>query len=186
MLVTVSCFWTAEGWDLFKEECQKRCQPVAWQQTEPDSYLTLTTVALWKLWLSISATGPDQYVVSATTGHICQSKPWSKLWSGLQKAFKNASFVPKQKEKRGMFRTCFEVHLERLRCTKRLWNSFFRVKPGNGLRLPTDTDVSNKARKSESHGIPVVFSHFQETRFAFLSTLMRLFLHSKHHQIGVM
>lgn len=52
-------------------------------------------------------------------------------------------------------------------------------------RLPIDTDVSNKARKSESHGIPVVFSHFQETRFAFLSALMKLFLHSKHQQIRV-
>ena len=149
--------------------------------------LSLTAVRAMALDVGNSSWSAGCYICD-TTGHmpICifKKKPWSKLWSGLPKALKSASFTPKQKEKRGMFRTCFEVHPERLRCTKRLWNSFFGVRPGNDLKLPTDTDVSNKARKSESHGIPVVFSHFQETRFAFLSALMRLFLHLKHHQMG--
>lgn len=85
------------------------------------SYLALTTIALWNLQQLLSVSGPDQHVVmSGTIGHvpICirKNKPWSKLWSGLQKAYYTESFLPKQKEEKGMFRTW-------LKCSQRAWDA---------------------------------------------------------------
>lgn len=84
------------------------------------SYMALTTTATWNL-QQLSVTGPDQRVVmSGTIGHmpicICKNKPWSKLWSGLQKAYYTESILPKQKEEKSMFRTW-------LKCSQRAWDA---------------------------------------------------------------
>lgn len=86
------------------------------------TWASLTTTAPRKLWLLISATGPDQYVVvSAATDHmpvcICKNKPWRKLWSGLQKAFKKKHLLSQSKRKR---EGCSGPVLK---CTQRGWDA---------------------------------------------------------------
>lgn len=96
--------------------------------------------------------GHCHYSCSPLAALHCPSR--NKPWSGVQEAFNNCSSSPEQKENPGVLRICFEVHPERLRCTKRWWNSVFlesNLRIG-GLRLPTDTDGSNKARMWDHMG----------------------------------